>query len=60
MFDAAHDDAPQRHTPSDPMIEIAERHLRLLAGVAGLICAHIDVTPDWSRWSGDAAEISPS
>jgi hypothetical protein len=36
MFDAAHDDAPQPLTPPDPMIEVAERHLRLLAEVAEL------------------------
>jgi hypothetical protein len=36
MFDATPDDAPQPQTPPDPTIEVAERHLRLLAEVADL------------------------
>ncbi|MDB5482503.1 MAG: hypothetical protein JWO83_3556 [Caulobacteraceae bacterium] len=36
MFDAAHDEALPAQTPPDPMIEVAERHLRLLAEVAEL------------------------
>ena len=36
MFDAAADEASEPRTPPDPAIEIAERHLRLLAEVAEL------------------------
>jgi len=36
MFDVTPDNTPQRETPPDPMIEVAKRHLRLLAEVAEL------------------------
>jgi hypothetical protein len=39
MFDAAHDDGWRPQTPPDPMIAVAERHLRLLAEVAELAMA---------------------
>jgi hypothetical protein len=36
MFDAAPNDATQRQTPPDPMIEVAERHMRMLQKVEEL------------------------